>query len=80
LESILLLLIGPSCQIKKSIMPSQYELYGVLSDLRPLIEDFEEKPNLKDWHLDLKAVIFPCAFDGVDEKQFPSMARWSTNR
>jgi hypothetical protein len=80
LESILLLLIGPSCQIKKSVMPSQYELYGVLSDLRPLIEDFVEKPNFKDWPLDLKAVIFPCAFDGIDENEFPSMARWSTNR
>lgn len=73
LESILLLLIGPSSLIKKSLMPSQYELYGVLSDLRPLIEEFEGKPFLKDWPLDLEAIIFPCAFDRVDEAQFPTM-------
>jgi hypothetical protein len=38
LESILLLLIGPSSQIRISVMPRQYELYGMLVQLRALIE------------------------------------------
>ncbi len=72
LEAIFLLLIGPSCQIRKTIFPNLYGLYGTLMDLRPLIEEFEEAPLLKGFALDLKSVIFPCPFDNVNETDFPT--------
>jgi hypothetical protein len=75
LESILLLLIGPSAQARKSIMPKQYELYGILDDLRPLMEEFEERPHFKDWPVRVEAVIFPCPFQNVDQIQYPTMSQ-----
>ena len=73
LEAILLLLIGPSCQIGKSVMPDQYALYGVLCELQPLIEEFEEKPLYKEFPLRLEEVIFPCPFENVNDAKFPTM-------
>ncbi len=75
LEAILLLFIGPSCQIRKSVVPDLYELYGVLFDLQPLIEEFEEKPLYKEFPLRLDEVIFPCPFENVDDAKFPSMGQ-----
>ena len=75
LEAIFLLLIGPSCQIRKTVFPDLYGLYGTLIDLRPLIEEFEEAPLLKGFALDLDSVIFPCPFDNVNETDFPTFSR-----
>jgi hypothetical protein len=74
LEAILLLLIGPSTQVGRSVMPSQYELHGMLDSLHPLIEEFEECPRHKGWPMEITGVCFPCPFQGVDESKFPSMA------
>jgi len=71
LESILLLLIGPSAQIRKTVMPDQYELYGVLNQLRPLVEEFEERPFFKGLPIKPTAVIFPCPFRDVDDARYP---------
>jgi hypothetical protein len=76
LEAILLLLIGPSSKIGKSIMPDQYELYGVLCELQELVDEFEEKPNFKGIPLDLESVIFPCGFENVDEVNFPTLSQY----
>ncbi len=75
LESILLLLIGPSAQIGKTVMPDQYELYAILDSLHPLIEEFEEKPGHKGHQIESTAVCFPCPFQNVDETKYPTMAR-----
>jgi hypothetical protein len=75
LEAIFLLLIGPSCQIRKTVFPDLYGLYGTLIDLRPLIEEFEEAPFLKGFALDLDSVIFPCPFENVNETDFPTFSR-----
>jgi hypothetical protein len=72
LEAILLLLIGPSALLGKSIMPDQYELYGLLVDLQPLVEEYEERPFFKDMPLRLTAVSFPCPFQNVDDEKFPT--------
>jgi hypothetical protein len=73
LESILLLILGPSSSVNKTIMPDVYDLYGVLCQLGDFIEDYEERPNFKDYPIDLSSVIFPCPFHGVDEVRFPTM-------
>ena len=71
LESILLLLIGPSAQIRISVMPRQYELYGMLVQLRALIEEFEERPFFKDKPVNTRGVVFPCPFEAVDDTRYP---------
>jgi hypothetical protein len=71
LEAILLLFIGPSAQIGRSVVPDIYELYGVLCELRPLLEEYEERPHFKYSRMNLGGVMFPCPFDGVDEDAFP---------
>jgi hypothetical protein len=78
LEAILLLLIGPSAQIGVSIMPDQYELYGVLVELRSVVEEFEERPFFKDKPVSASAVIFPCPFKNVNSTKFPTWRgyRW----
>jgi len=73
LESIFLLVIGPSSSIRKTIMPDIYELYAVLFQLNEFIEDYDERPDFKDFPIDLNSVIFPCPFGGVDEAKFPTM-------
>jgi hypothetical protein len=55
-----LLLIEPSSEVAKSVMSRQHELYRVLCNLRPLIEDFEEKPFFNGVPLGLERVVFPC--------------------
>jgi len=72
LEAIILLFIGPSARIGKSIMPGQFELFGVIDDLRPLVEKFEEKPFHKGWDVRPTGIIFPCAFENVDEERYPN--------
>lgn len=77
LEAILLLLIAPSTKIGRSIVPDVYELYGVLCELHPLVEEYEEAPNFKYFEMDLEGVMFPCPFDGVDDALFPHFGRKS---
>ena len=72
LEAILLLLIGPSTQAKRSVMPDQYELHGMLDQLRPLTEEYEERPFFKDIPVSLREVIFDCPFENVDATRFPT--------
>jgi hypothetical protein len=55
-------------------MPSQYELYGILDLLHPLIEEFEERPQHKGWHMEITSVCSPCPFKLVDETKYPAMA------
>jgi len=64
LEAILLLLIGPSAQIRVSVMPRQYELYGVLVQLRELIEEFEERPFFKDKPVEVRGMVFSMSLSG----------------
>jgi len=75
LEAILLLFIGPSAQIRRSVVPDIYELYGVLCELQPLVEEYEEMPHFKNVKMDLGGVMFPCPFDGVDDQAFPHFGR-----
>ena len=77
LESILLLLIGPSAQIRISVMPRQYELYGVLIQVGALIEEFEERPFFKDKPVEAGAVVFPCPFQTVDDAKYPTPAMFA---
>ena len=71
LEGILRLLIGPSVLARRSIMPNVYELYGAVEELRPLVQEFEERPFHKGWTIRPTGVIFPCPFDNIDDGKYP---------
>jgi len=71
-ESIMLLLIAPSCQAKRTLFHRQYDAYSMLVQLREFITEFEERPFHKGWPRG--PVIFNCPFNGVDEAKYPS--RW----
>ncbi|MDP2643564.1 MAG: hypothetical protein Q8P24_01350 [Desulfobacterales bacterium] len=71
LESILLLLIWPSCTLGRSLMARQYDLYYMLAELKPFIINFEERPIHKGWAF--SSYLFPCSFIDVDEQKYPSM-------
>jgi hypothetical protein len=73
LESLLLLMIAPSAHVRKTLMPSLYEIYGSLEDLGELINEYEERPNFKDWHIRAANTMFGCPFINVDETKYPSM-------
>ncbi len=70
LEAIMLLLIGPSTLLGRSIFSRQYEIYRMLSELQPLIEDFEERTFFKG--IMTGGYLFPCTFQGIDEKRYPT--------
>ena len=69
LESILLLFFRPSVDLKLSVFPSQFEIYWCLVELRPLIEDFEERPIQKGWPF--SPYIFSCSFNKIDDSRYP---------
>jgi hypothetical protein len=73
LESLLLLMIAPSAQVGKTIMPDLYGIYGTLEDLREWITEYEERPNFKDWPLRATHTMFGCPFINVDERKYPNM-------
>jgi hypothetical protein len=65
-EAILLLLIGPSTLIGKSVMSKQHEPYAALYRIRSFVTDFEERPIHKGRSISPGSVIFSCPFNGVD--------------
>lgn len=73
LESILLLFFKPSVDLKLSVFPSQFEIYWPLAELRPLIEDFEERPIQKGWRF--SPYIFSCSFNKIDDSRYPPFSK-----
>lgn len=70
-EAVLLGLIGPSCAIRRTVLLGVYDLHYVLTELRPLAEEYSEQPFFHDWPMD-ETFTFHCNFNRVDEQQFPS--------
>src|SRR5262249_49114219 len=69
LEAILLLFVGPSTVLGRSVYSHQFEVHWVLSEMRPLIIDFEEKTSFKGKMSG--GYLFPCSFDGIPEERYP---------
>jgi hypothetical protein len=70
LEAIMLLLIGPSTLLARSVFSRQYEIYWMLAEMQPLIEDFEERTFFKG--IMGGGYLFPCTFEEVDEDRYPT--------
>lgn len=73
LEAVMLLLIGPSAILKRSVFSHQFDVYWALVELKPLINEFEEKPIHKGWPF--SPYQFPCSFKGIDDTRYPPGSR-----
>lgn len=72
MEAVLLGIIWPSCEIKRTQLLGIYNLYWTWDALRQLAEAYTEQPLLKDWKIGGSRDMFYCPFDGVNTAQFPN--------
>ena len=71
IETVLLGIIWPSAEMKRSQLLGIYNLYWTWDELRKLAEPFTEQPFFKDWPLHGPHTIY-CPFEGVDTGRFPN--------
>ena len=71
MEAVLLGIIWPSAEMKRTQLLGIYHLYWTWDALRELASPFIEQPFFKDWSLDgPHTIYFP--FKGVDTERFPN--------
>ena len=71
IEAVLLGLIYPSAQLKRTLHIGSYRLYWQWSDLADLAEVYVEQPFFKDFYLK-EGYMFHCNFENVDSTRFPN--------
>jgi hypothetical protein len=71
-ETILLGLIWPSCELKRTLLLGIYKLYGIWARLRDLHTEYIEQPHYKDWPWK-DGYLFHCNFTNVDTTRFPNI-------
>ncbi len=71
MEAVLLGIIWPSAQMKRTQLLGIYNLYWIWDELRKLAEPYTEQPFFKDWPLHGPHTIY-CPFEGVDTGRFPN--------
>jgi hypothetical protein len=74
-EAIMMALIWPSCELKRTLLLGVYRLYEVWVRLKELQSDYVEQPFFKDWPRD-NGYMFHCNFDNVDTSRFPNSKEW----
>ena len=78
METVLLALIWPSCELKRTLMLGIYRQYWTWTELNRLANEvnnnFVEQPLAMDWRLDEHPdpYAFHCNFENVDNARFPS--------
>ena len=71
MEAVLLGIIWPSAEMKRTQFLGIYNLYWMWDSLQKLSESFTEQPFFKDWPLHGPHTIY-CPFEGVDTVRFPN--------
>ena len=71
MESVLLAIIRPSAEIRRTLLLGVYRLYDQLMRLEELTTEYVEQPFFKDWPFG-EPYQFHCNFDGVDADRFPN--------
>lgn len=71
LEDVLLALIYPSAQLKRTLHIGIYHLYWQWSDVADIAEEYVEQPFFKDFYLK-EGYMFHCNFENVDFTRFPN--------
>ena len=74
MEAVLLGVIWPSSELKRTQLLGIYNLYWKWDELRKLAAPYREQPFFKDWQLKPPYTIY-CPFDGVDTDRFPEGQR-----
>jgi len=73
MEAVLLGIIWPSSELKRTQLLRIYSLYWIWDTLREKAEDFTEQPFFKDWRFANETVVgFYCPFVNVDTSRFPN--------
>jgi hypothetical protein len=72
MEAVLLGIIWPSSEMKRTLLLGVYNLYWTWDSLRKLAKDYTEQPFFKDWSFDDGQYMFHCPFDNVDTSRFPN--------
>jgi len=73
IESVLLGIIWPSCEIGRTQLLGTFNVYWTWDGLRHLAEEYIEQPLLKEWPLGDEEYHFYCPFENVDSSRFPNM-------
>lgn len=73
MESVLLGIIWPSSEIKRTGLLGVYHLYWTWDSLRQLATEYTEQPLLKDSPFGESRYMFYCPFDNVDTTRFPNI-------
>ena len=71
MEAILLGIIWPSCEIRRTQLLGIHNLYWIWDSLHELADEYTEQPLVKDWAIGSRE-MFHCPFDGVDTSRFPN--------
>ena len=71
-ESILLLLITHSAHLGRTINVNQYQLHDIVAELRPLADEFEERPMFADWEFKEEFGVH-LNYNNVDDERFPTL-------
>jgi hypothetical protein len=72
MEAVLLGIIWPSCEIRRTQLLGIYTLHGMWDSLRELTHEYTEQPLFKDWPFGDSRYMFHCPFDNVDTSRFPN--------
>jgi hypothetical protein len=72
MEAVLLGIIWPSCELKRTLLLGVYRLYGAWEFLQRHAQEYTEQPFFLDWRLH-KELLFHCNFEDVNADRFPSM-------
>jgi len=72
MEAVLLGIIWPSCDIRRTQLLGVHHLYWIWDSLRKLADEYTEQPFLLEWQLGGSRDMFYCPFDGVDTGRFPN--------
>ena len=71
MEAVMMALIWPSCELKRTLMLGIYRLYQIWASLKEYQTEYVEQPFFKDWQFKGRR-MFHCNFEDVDSKRFPN--------
>ena len=72
MEAVLLGIIWPSCEIRRTQLLGVHHLYWTWDSLRKLADEYAEQPFFFEWQLGGSRDMFYCPFDAVDTRRFPN--------
>jgi hypothetical protein len=74
MEAVLLGIIWPSSEMRRTQLLGIHHLYWTWDSLRQLAGEYVEQPFLLEWQLGGSRDMFYCPFDAVDTDRFPNSA------